>query len=188
MDLAYITRSIYGAWRLARLDPGGMRHFDLTIEGFWRSFMVALYIAPLYLLGRLPEVQTYAEHGIGMAPFIIGALTSYALAWVAFTLAMIVIAMIFDRSARYVSFIVAYNWAQMIQVAALLPFILLALVLDEAPAPLVFVRFAVYLSILFYQWFVTRIALGVSILQAIGVVALDLAISILMLQAIDSLL
>ncbi len=188
MELAYLTRSIYGAWRLARLDPGGMNYFDLTIEGFWRSFMVALYIAPLYLLARLPEVPTYAARDIGMAPFVLGALSSYALAWVAFPLAMIVLTKVFDLSARYVSFIVAYNWAQMIQVAALLPFILLALVLDEPPVLLVFVRIAVHLSIFFYQWFVTRTALGAPGLLAAGVVALDLAISILMLQAIDSLL
>ena len=76
----------------------------------------------------------------------------------------------------------------MIQIGVLVPFILLDLVIDHQPTPLVFVRIAVHLAILYYQWFVTRTALGAPALLAAGVVALDLAISILVHQAINSLL
>ena len=46
-SLQEITASIYGAWRLALLDRSGMNWFNHSIEGFWRSFFVALLIAPL---------------------------------------------------------------------------------------------------------------------------------------------
>jgi hypothetical protein len=188
VDLSYITRSTYGAWRLARLDPDGMRYFDLTVDGFWRSFMVALYVLPLYLLSRFADFEAYSERGIGVSAFVVGALASYALAWIAFPVAMIFIAKVFELSGRYVSFVIAYNWAQMVQICVLLPFILLSLVLDEPPAMLFFVEFVVFLMILYYQWFVTRTALGAPALLASGVVALDFAISILMRQAVDGLL
>ena len=50
LNLAEIVRSVYGAWRLAHLDPAGMTYFDRTEEGFWRSFRVAILVAPAYAL------------------------------------------------------------------------------------------------------------------------------------------
>ena len=41
-----VIRSIYGAWRLALLDPSGLNWFDVSIEGFWRSFFAAAIVAP----------------------------------------------------------------------------------------------------------------------------------------------
>ena len=42
--------ALYGAYRLARLDTGGMKFFDQTIDGFWRSFYAAVIVAPLFIL------------------------------------------------------------------------------------------------------------------------------------------
>jgi len=42
--------ALYGAYRLARFDAGGMRYFDASIDGFWRSFFAAVLIAPFYLI------------------------------------------------------------------------------------------------------------------------------------------
>ena len=36
-----VARSIFAAWRIARFDAGAMNYFNLTLEGFWRSFFAA---------------------------------------------------------------------------------------------------------------------------------------------------
>ena len=45
-----IVASLYGAWRLMRLDPTGMTYFNLSADGFWRSFFAAVIVAPAYVL------------------------------------------------------------------------------------------------------------------------------------------
>ena len=45
-----INSSIYGAWRLARRDPGGMNYMNLSVDGFWRSFIAIGLSAPAYIL------------------------------------------------------------------------------------------------------------------------------------------
>jgi hypothetical protein len=47
---AEIQRALQGAWLLARGDTRGMGLFDLSVEGFWRSFAAALLAAPAYVL------------------------------------------------------------------------------------------------------------------------------------------
>ena len=48
-----VTAALYGSWRLARLDPGGMAYFNRTVEGFWNSFFAAVIVAPGYIeIGR----------------------------------------------------------------------------------------------------------------------------------------
>ena len=56
--------SIYGAYRLARLDAAGMSYFDTSVAGFWRSFFAAVIIAPFYamlLAIRFPIIAADAD-------------------------------------------------------------------------------------------------------------------------------
>ena len=45
-----VMYALYGAYRLARFDAAGMRYFETSIEGFWRSFFAAVIVAPPYAL------------------------------------------------------------------------------------------------------------------------------------------
>ena len=38
ISLREVFTALYGAYRLARLDAGGLKYFDITDQGFWRSF------------------------------------------------------------------------------------------------------------------------------------------------------
>ena len=52
------ARALYGASRLARLDPTGLEYFRNTRGAFWRSFNAALIIAPFYSALLLMRFQT----------------------------------------------------------------------------------------------------------------------------------
>ena len=52
------ARALYGASRLARLDPTGLEYFRNTRGAFWRSFNAALIIAPFYAALLLMRFQT----------------------------------------------------------------------------------------------------------------------------------
>jgi hypothetical protein len=180
-DLAYLTRSVYGAWRLARLDPAGMTLFELSIPGFWRSFFAAVVVAPFYvaLVVLRFEHETDLGADLELSPFLGVKLVAYAISWVAFPLAMLAIARLLSLGAFYVPFIIAYNWSAVIQIAVFLPVSLIeasGLLPEALGAALMMIA---TIAILFYQWFIARVALQTTALTAAGLVAFDLLLGIL---------
>lgn len=184
----YVFRSVYGAWRLARLDPAGMNFFDLTIAGFWRSFFVAVLVVPFYIVLALLDYPSYAEAGVDTALYLLVKLVSYVVGWAAFPLAMLFLARLLSLGAYYVPFIIAYNWAVTIQMAAFLPLALLGVsgVLPESLHALL--AMAVTVAVLFYQWFVARTALGASALTAAGIVLVDVLLTVLIESQVGAML
>jgi len=169
-----ITRALYGAWRLARLDRNGMTWFEASVEGFWRSFFAFAIVAPGYAVLRIVEHNQIAiAAGAGRILVVEG--TSYVVQIVAYPLLMLYLCRALERSERYVRFIVALNWSVVLQMALLVPATLLAA--GEAGLP--GVRHLALIAVLFYQWFITRTALDVPGLVALGAVFIDLVISVI---------
>jgi hypothetical protein len=186
LDLVGAARGIAGAWRLARLDAGGMGYFDATVAGFWRSFQAAVVAAPLFVL--LILLRT-AEHPLSPDPlraFFIEAI-GYTVGWTAFPLAAWYLASALDRTARYFGYIVAYNWANVIQVAAFVPIAALS-ASDLLPdAFVVVIALLLTAAVIYYQYFIVRTALAVEALPALGFVAIDLMLGLL-IDAVETAL
>lgn len=181
-DRAEIYSSIYGAWRLARLDASAMRFFLLTIEGFWRSFFAAVIVAPIYIYIRLirptaPVVEGAppADPGPGLAVDI----GSYVVGWVAFPVLMILLARLLNVSGQYVSFIVAYNWANVVQWALFGVAATIAAALGAETGLGVVLNLAALAAVLFYQWFIARTALMTSAYVAAGIVVIDVLLGMI---------
>ena len=51
-----IAYAFYGAWRLAHLDASGLKYFDTSLDGFWKSFFAAVLVAPAYALIVVTEI------------------------------------------------------------------------------------------------------------------------------------
>jgi hypothetical protein len=186
LTLGEIFRSVYGAWRLAHADPAGMRFFDATPEGFWRSFQVAVLIAPLYALLVLldyagpPPDPDAAPIIASAAELAIVELIAYAISWMAFPLAAHFLVTALDRERDYIGFIVAYNWASVLQIGVLLPVAVIGAG-EALPAEVgAIVSVAASLALLAYSWFIAKTALRVTGLIAAGIVAMDVLISILL--------
>lgn len=185
--LSEILRSLYGAYRLARFDAGGLAFLDCTIGGFWRSFFAAVIIAPIYaaMLG-----VRFTNEALNTTPFRFLAveLIAYVIGWVAFPLLMTTLARVLDREPHYLRYIVAYNWASVWQNILYLPLAILSLsrAVPEGPAGLLIL---VVLSFVFvYSWFIARAALDIPGLLAIPLVTLDIGLSLTIAAIADSLL
>jgi len=164
---------IYGAWRLARLDAGGMTYFDRTAEGFWRSFIAAAVIAPAYIFViALDAVQRPGD--AGLARMVVVHVCAYSLSWTVYPVITHPICTAMGRQSAYIGFIVATNWAKVIQMAVYLPVIVIGAgdLLPTSAAALL--NGGVYILLLGYQWFVTRTALDTTGMAAAGLVVLDL--------------
>ena len=176
LSLAEIGPALYGAWRLAHFDPDGMRYFDRSIAGFWRSFQVALLGAPLWII--ILGVNLAQMHiGGGWTRVVIAETIGYVIAWVAYPLAAFYLTRFLDRQQDYIGFIVALNWSQLLQLAILMPAHVIASTgLLSFDLNLILVL-GVELVCLVYEWFITRTALRLSGLGAVGFVVIDFVIS-----------
>lgn len=185
-----ITRSVYGAWRLAHADPIGMQFFDTTVEGFWRSFRLAILLAPAYALLVAFDYMAPASDGIEPAtssPARIAAVESiaYAIGWMAYPLAVYYLASALDREREYVGYIVAYNWSTTVQVVVMLPLAGITR-LHLLPAPLAdALGMAAAAALLAYSWFIAKTALKIGGWASAGLVAMDLMI-VLLITAIKN--
>lgn len=180
-----IARSVQAALLLARGDPRGMALLDLSVEGFWRSFAAAVIVAPAYILVLLDQYRLlgWPEHPW---PTAVAETASYLLGWVAFPLAAILLTRLLGLSARYVPLIVANNWSTVVQVALYTAVVLVGMIL---PAQLrTTALFAATLAVLTYQWFVIRTALATTGVIALGLVVIDVLLSITTSRILDGML
>ena len=177
IDLPAAARGIAGAWRLARLDANGFRYFDLSEAGFWKSFQAAVVAAPLFVLLILLRSEEHPLSDDPLRAIFIEAI-GYVVGWTAFPLAAWYLASALQKQQRYTAYIIAYNWANVIQVAAFLP---LALLSASGVLPGSFVVLLALLltgAVIYYQFFIVRTALGVEVLPALGFVAIDLMLGL----------
>jgi len=173
-----VVSSLYGAYRLARLDAGGLQFFNDSTDGFWRSFFASVIVLPFYLVLLVVRHNTTLEH-VAAFRFYTVELIAYVIAWVAFPLVMVSFAKVLDRDRFYVRFIVAYNWAAVLQNGIYLPItILTAAGLLSDPLANTFALTALA-AIVVYVWFVTRTALEIAAGRAAGIVGVDFLLSIL---------
>lgn len=181
-----VASGLRGAGRLLRVDSGGLADFDQSVEGFWKSFYAAVLTAPAYVIVVAIHLADVEPAG-GFLHLVLVESGAYVIEWVAYPLVVFYIAEMLDRQETYIRFIVALNWSRVIQMLLYLPVLLL--VEAEALGALGgLLSFIVTIGVLVYQWYVTRSALDVHGLAAGLLVALDLAISVVIVQITDSMI
>ncbi|MDD9876343.1 MAG: hypothetical protein OXR84_02750 [Magnetovibrio sp.] len=169
---ADVAAGIAGAIKLARFDPDGFEHFDTSITGFWRSFLAAVVIAPLFMV--LLVIRYIAEPTAGsFLHYIILECEAYVIAWFAFPLIVAYLSRALGKEDRYLGYIVAYNWAAVAQSVVYLPIVILGMTgaLPQGIAS-VFALVAIF-WILSLTFFVTRHAFDVAPGTAAGIVFMD---------------
>ena len=166
--------ALSGALRLARMDPGGLGHFDTSIAGFWRSFHAAAVVAPVYIV-LMVFYAVLRPVGAGPVRWVLVEGIAYVIEWTAYPLAMVTIARWLARSDNYIRYIVAHNWANVLGVALFLPVAALAAI---NPA-LVGVLYMATIAVFIYQWYVARTALVITGGEAVVLVTFNLVLSFL---------
>lgn len=182
-----VVGSLYGAYRLARADAGGLQFFNDSIEGFWRSFFASVVVLPFYLVLLMVRHETALEHVPALRFYSI-EMIAYVIAWVAFPLVMVSFARVLGRDHFYIRFIVTYNWAAVLQNGLYLPVTILATagLLSEPVANTM--GLAVLGLIVVYVWFITRVTLEIEAGKAASIVGLDFLLSILINAVAEGML
>jgi len=173
-DRQEIVHAIYGAWLLARMDRAGMAHFNISFEGFWRSFFAAVIVAPGYAILVADKLAGREEAFNPGWVFVVQGV-AYVVGWAAFPLVAIGVTALLNLSHNYVPMIIAANWAAVIQVALFLAALFLTFILPGVLSGLLLT--VATIAILFYQWFVLRTALDTTGGIALALVLVDLLLN-----------
>lgn len=185
-----ISRSLAGAWELFLDRPGAMNRFDVSLEGFWRSFAAVVLVAPSYAFAVLADRHMATGDPLAVAEAGTNLLVhngiGLLLDWAALPLILALLARPLGIGRRYGAFVVARNWCA---VLAAIPFGVIGLLLvlgllgDELASVLMFVALIVVLR---YNYVIARRALDTTVGFAIGIVVLDFVVSLTLALALDA--
>ena len=179
------TQSIHGAWRIALMDRNALSYFDVTIDGFWRSFVALGVVAPMYIgflilsHGKSQGMELPAEALPALEWYIIVKLVAFTAVWLIFAAVMVPISRLLDLSDNYVQYIIVWNWSNVLSMAVILPAVLLFLSGAIAGQAAAMIPMAAQITLFFYGYLVARAGLCCKQLTAIGIVALDFLLTLL---------
>jgi hypothetical protein len=193
MTPSYVLHALTTALRTVRFDGKALDDYDRSFEGFFRSFFAAFLALPIHIFLSLGEVKVLAaasalstEGSPAPAPegfsYSLGDVFLYALDWVTFPIVMIGVTRLIGAQARYVPYIVAYNWGSFIVLLATVPPYLAYL---SGAVPITGFVMLFYVSIAFvmaYRWMLAREVLKINAATAAGIVILDLLVSAVVLR------
>ncbi|NKB19092.1 MAG: hypothetical protein GKS01_00980 [Alphaproteobacteria bacterium] len=171
------SRSIFGAWMLARFDADGLLLFENTVSAFWRSYWSAIFALPAYIalvMMRTPETMIT----VGALPALIIQTSGYVVGWFAMPFVMLSVCRIIDREDQFCRYFAAYNWAALLQITLMLALTTLAKTGMLPPAFAGIVSVIAIIAILIYQGYIARVALMIPSMGALGVVLLDLMLGL----------
>lgn len=185
-------RALSGAVALLLGRPVPAGAFDTSFEGFWRSFGALVLVLPSFAVQMLAEARMavpadlpadLADADVGVAPLYVLARGVGLLGdWVALPLALALLARPLGLGARYVPFVVARNWTSVVAAAIYaVPALFFAAGMIGTDAVLIASLVALAIVVQF-QYRVVRGVLATPVGTSIGIVALDLVLSLLVTE------
>jgi hypothetical protein len=188
-----IVRSLTGAWRLFLDRSDAMRFFDVSVDGFWRSFGAILLVLPAFILVVLSDrarivTDALLSEGFDGSSFLANRAVWLALNWVALPILLAVAAQPLGVSRTYASYVVARNWCAVLTVAPFGVIALLSLVGLVGSEPASVISLAIIVLVIRFDYLIARRALGADVGLAVAIVLVDLAIGLAMQVAVDGFL
>jgi hypothetical protein len=175
------SRSLQGAWGLLRQDPAAPAAFNATHDGFWRSFVAAVILFPLALVDTGEASSALNADAVPPATRWAIFILVYVIDWTAWPL----LAFYFTRSLgcgdRFIGYIVAYNWSQLLVAPVVLGAGLAGRALFGAEVAGV-LTLAAIAAALVYRYLVARQMLGLPRGGAVLMVVAALALEFVLVQ------
>jgi hypothetical protein len=184
MDFAYVSRSIDAAFDLVVRDQRAWSKFDLTADGFYRSFAAILIVLPLIILIEvlddqiaIAELIRQGKQATDRAAYTLSSAAfsavTLAVQWLLFPVVMLFLLRYLELAERYSALVIAHNWGTVvIWLFNLPPFLLYAAgVISSSVAidiSLIILGFTLY-----YRFYIAQTALGTTWLLAAGVTMID---------------
>ncbi|MBI1262056.1 MAG: hypothetical protein GC184_10050 [Rhizobiales bacterium] len=181
-----IVRSLNGVWRIIRRDASAVGFFDLSYEGFLRSFAAMFVAMPfiifsagavLHMALEIPESRDYY---VAVSPtlYALVELGDTMVCWAILLLVMVPVSRQMELGRSFTSYAITYNWgAALTHMLFALPLALYMLGAFQYQTA-VLLSLPVMALVGYYRWLIARQVLGATALAASGIVVLDFLISL----------
>ena len=185
LDRNEVARSLTGAWQVFLDKPDAARFFDLSVEGFWRSFRAFALMIPLYALAAAAEYQSLiaGNADVSDSAFVLAKTIASGIDWILFPILLALIAEPLGITPSYTSFVIVRNWGSVLAniPSAIVNLLYILGVLDDEVTQIV--SLIVVIVQLRYAYLIASRTLGAGIALAAAIVVGDVAVS-LMIMAI----
>ncbi len=185
------TGAIRSAFALFLGRRDALARFDVSVDGFWHSFRAIFYVLPFFAISAAVEHRMMLSDAVVEAPsdaaFIAARIVDYGLDWVAMPLLLALFARRLGISRSFAPYVVVRNWALVVMAApqALVSLLLgFGLLSFETSAALSLVVLGVMIR---FHYQIIRATLGKPVAFSIGLVAADVALSLVLSEVIDRL-
>jgi hypothetical protein len=171
-----------GCWRLICRDPAADEDFNLTIDGFWRSFAMVLPVLvlayPMFESGHRIDAAMSLENGETPPELQLGVSYFYLLVGlVIWPLAAAFLARLLGVAQNYVPYMIVYNWMTVPTMAlAVVPNVIHLMTGSSLLLSLLGVP--VFALLLYISWHIAKTCLRTTGLVAAAFLGADVALSI----------
>ncbi|MSP51919.1 MAG: hypothetical protein EXQ91_05950 [Alphaproteobacteria bacterium] len=173
-----IVRSIKGAYRIGLFDASAVPLFNLTIDGFWRSFFAAVLVAPFFALTVALGLKNRIDSDTITLALLVESGT-YLFSWAFYPILLAYVTRFLGLSANYATYIIVYNWANVVRMMVFFPIIVLEGTNLLPQTTTVTLLLCAVVAGLVYHWVIVRMTLGADTAIALGLVALEFVLSLL---------
>ena len=172
-----IITSLVGAYQLARRNPDALSYFNISMEGFYRSFLAMILAIPLFAIENAIDYRDIPTE-TSMGSFLFLLCIALLVSWGAYLSVMAVLARFMGFSDRYSVFVIVYNWVQFAIILIWLPISVIATgILPDNIGPVLTLMFIAATYALL--WYVLKVTLNVSGMVAVGLAFLEFLIVVL---------
>lgn len=186
--IADIQSGTRGIWAMLAFKEGWRTHFNVSADGFVRSFMAVIYALPAFVL-----LMVSANHVLAGLPggadaqiSLAGAVGQYARIWLLFPVIAYVVVKVLGLKTGFSAWVVVHNWAVFVLLHVQALFWLLAAA-GIANAQALGLMLALYQIIrLVVHWRVAAGALGLHWGLAAGAACIPLVIDALIVYGFAS--
>lgn len=188
-----VNRSFRGAVDLLNSRVEGLKSFDMSERGFWRSFTALWLTLPAYIVSlaverlRLGLLQPDRSLLGNLWIDLVVALGHVA-GFLALPVAMIWVARWLRREGAYVPFVIVTNWISVIGMLVLSVPALLMLLGWASPGLASLFSLAFAVIVIRLQWFATKSTLGLATLPSLGIAMLGFGLDAFVETAMRGLL
>lgn len=175
---------------IARGDVGALGEFDLSLGGFWRSVMAVFLALPFAVLFTYAarEMWPVVKPETPLPPQMLhyaAEIVAFIVYWEALPLAAILITRRLHLTDRFVPFVVAWNWSNVVTALLLTPPIILFLLGTTSTESTLVIGAASTLLTVAFQARVAQVALGINVFVAIWISMLNLSFGMILAAFAD---
>ena len=178
MLMSELYRSLSGALRLACFKQDGILFFENTVKAFWRSFWAAAIAFPPYVFLLFIRVEPSIIN-VGPSTAILIHCIAYVAGWFAFPLVMFYLCNLINRQTHFCRYCAAHNWAALLQIVVMLVITSVDRSGMITPGLAGTITMILIILIFFYQGFIARVGLQISIFGSIGIVVTNLLVGLI---------